>query len=136
MTDKKRKLYYWIFKGAGILISCALPIWAICERFPLWTETSGAGVTIGAGLVLIAIVLLIVFRRTVFKFAKDKLNLKYAPPMTIWIIFLIISYSLIYITDAIQSLNTVFWMGLIGSAIGSLLTYIAEHKFTEVKADE
>ncbi len=136
MTESKRKLWYWIFKVAGILISCALPIWAICERFPLWTEKSGAGVTVGAGIVLIAIVLLIVFRRSVFKYAKDKLNLKYAPPITIWIVFLIISYSLIYIADAIQALNTVFWMGFLGSAIGSLLTYIAEHKFSEVTTDE
>jgi hypothetical protein len=60
MTEKKRKTLYWVFKLLGILISCALPIWAICERFPIWTEKHDAGYSIGVGAILILVVLLVV----------------------------------------------------------------------------
>lgn len=125
MTEKKRKLLYWCFKIASIIVSCALPIWAICERFPLWTADHGTGRTVSVGIILVAIVLLIVFRKTVFDFIKDRFNLKHAPPLAVWIILLIISYILVYIGDVMRDMTTVFWMGLLGCAIGTVLTFIA-----------
>ena len=133
MTEKKRKLLYWLFKGASVLIACALPIFAICEKFPLWTEESGAGRSVGAGVIMIGIVLLIVFRRSVFTFIKDHLNIKYAPPITIWLVLILISYGMIYISNALRDMNTVFWMGFIGSAIGTVLTYISDQFKAEDK---
>lgn len=129
MTERKRKTLYWTFKIASILISVALPIWAICAKFPIWTEQSGAGRSVGAGVILIGIVLLIVFRRTVFDFLREHLNLKHAPPLAIWLVLIIISYTFVYIADAVRDMNTVFWMGFIGCAIGTLLTYIGENCF-------
>lgn len=136
MTDSKRKKLYWLFKVASILISCALPIWAICAKFPIWTEQSGAGRSVGAGVILIAIVLLIVFRRTVFDFAREHLNIKHAPPMTIWLVLIVISYTFVYIANVMRDMNTIFWMGFIGCAIGTLLTYIAESCFGKKGDDE
>ena len=130
MTEKKHNTLYWVFKILGILISCALPIWAICEKFPIWTVEHGTTHSVGVGIVLILIVLLIIFRRTVFNFIKDKLNLKYAPPLVVWIVLLIISYIMIYIGNFMRDMTTVLWMGFIGCAIGTLLTYISE-KFKE-----
>lgn len=132
--DRNRK-YYWLFKILSVIISCGLPILAICEKFPVWTQSNGTGYSVGVGVVMIAIVMLIVFRRTVFEFAKAHFNLKYAPPITIWIVFLIISYALIGLSNVLKDMNTVFWMGLIGCAIGTVLTYISE-RFKEVKTDE
>lgn len=129
MTAAKRKALWWLFKALSVIVSCALPIMAILEKFPLWTEEAGTGRSVGAGLVLILLVLLIVFRKTVFDFIRDRLNLKHAPPLTIWIVLIILSYSLIYISGILRDMNTVFWMGLLGCAIGTLLTYIAEHAF-------
>lgn len=125
MTERKRKLLYWCFKVASILVSCALPIWAICERFPLWTADHGTGRTVSVGIILIAIVLLIVFRKTVFDFIKDRFNLRHAPPLAVWIVLLIISYILVYIGDVMRDMTTVFWMGLLGCAIGTVLTFIS-----------
>jgi hypothetical protein len=125
MTEKSKKLY-WAFKIASILISCALPIWAICAKFPIWTEQSGAGRSAGAGLILIGIVIIIVFRKTVFDYIRDKLDIKHAPPLVIWLVFIIISYTFIYIADIMKDMNTIFWMGFLGCAIGTLFTYIAE----------
>lgn len=138
MTERKRKALFWLFKCAGILISCALPIWAICEKFPLWTEEHGTEHSIGIGAIMIAIVLVIVFRKTVFDFIRDRLDLKHAPPLVVWLVLLIISYIIIYLSTVLQDLTVVLWMGFIGCAIGTVLTYVS-NKFDikkEVVANE
>lgn len=135
MTERKRKTLYWVFKLFGILVSCAFPIWAICEKFPLWTETHGTSHSVGVGVILILIVLLVIFRRTVFNFIRDKLNLKYAPPIVVWLVMLIVSYIMIYIGNVMRDMTTVLWMGLIGCGIGTVLTYISE-RFKKVSEDE
>ena len=125
MTETKRKTLYWIFKLASILISCALPIWAISEKFPIWTEKHGTTHSIGIGFVLVIIVILIVFRRTVFDYIKDHFDLKHAPPLMVWLVMLVISYVFIYLGEVMRDMTTVLWMGLIGCAIGTVLTYIS-----------
>jgi hypothetical protein len=129
MTEKKRKRSYWLFKILSVVISCALPIWAIWEKFPIWTYTYGTTRSVGVGGILALIVVLVVFRKAVFNFIRDKLKLRHAPPLAVWLVMLIISYILVYIGNFIRDLNTIFWMGLIGCAIGSVLTFIAEHRF-------
>ncbi len=136
MTETKRKKLYWTFKLAGIVISCLLPIWAICEKFPIWTVQHGTGHSIGVGTILILIVVLVIFRRTIFKFFKDKVNLQHAPPLAVWLVLLIISYVMVYLGNVMNDMTTVFWMGLIGCGIGTFLTYIAENRFGEVNKDE
>jgi hypothetical protein len=129
MTEKKRKTLYWVFKIIGIVVSCLLPIWAICEKFPLWKVEYGTDRTVGAGGILILIVMLVIFRKTVFNFINDRLKLKHAPPLVVWLVMLVIAYVLTYINNFIQDLTTVFWMGLIGCAIGTVLTFIAENSY-------
>lgn len=136
MTEKKRKTLYWVFKLSGIFISCLLPIWAICERYPLWTETHGVSQSIGAGGILAIIVLVVIFRKTVFNFIRDRLHLRHAPPLLIWLVMLIISYVLMYLARFLQDMTTIFWMGLIGCAIGTFLTFIAENAFGRKKKRE
>jgi hypothetical protein len=48
---------------------------------------------------------------------------------------LIVAYIIIYIGDVMRDMTTVFWMGFIGCAIGTFLTYISE-RFKEVKPNE
>lgn len=136
MTLRRRKLYYWLFKLSAILISCSFPVWAICEKFPLWTVTHGTTHSVGVGIVLIAIVLLIIFRRTVFDYIKEHLNLKHAPPLAIWCVLLIGSYVFIYLGEVMRDLTTVLWMGLIGCGIGTVLTYVSERFSTKEKLNE
>lgn len=131
MTEKKRKTLYWFFKLFGILISCALPIWAICEKFPIWSEKHDTGYSIGVGAILILVVLLVIFRRTIFDYIREKVNLKHAPPLAVWIVMLILSYILVYLGNVVKDMTTVFWMGLIGCIVGNVLTYIAESRFAK-----
>ena len=135
MSEKNRKRKYWLFKILSVAIACALPIFAVCEHFPVWKVNHGTVRSIGAGGIICLIVLLIIFRKSVFNFLSDKLKLKHAPPMVIWIVMLIISYILMYINRFIQDLTTVFWMGLVGCAIGTVLTYIAEHFYGKKKEE-
>lgn len=137
MTEKKRKRLYWLFKTLGIVISCALPIWTICDRFPLWTDNYGTTRTVGFGVILIAIVMVIIFRRTVFDFIRDHYNLNHAPPLAVWLVMLIVSYILVYIGEVMRDMTSVFWMGLIGCGIGTVCTFVSE-KFNDkdVKPNE
>ena len=127
MPEKKCKIKYWILKALSVLISCGLPIYAVYEHFPLWSVSYGASRSVGAGFVIILIVVAIIFRKSVFNYMKNKMKLQNAPPLAIWLIMLAISYLLLYINQFIRDLTTVFWMGLIGCAIGTFLTYIAEN---------
>ena len=137
MKEKRNKILYWVFKVLSVLISCALPIWAIYERFPMWTEAYGTGRSIGTGAILVIIVVLIIFRKSVFDYIVEKLKLKHAPPLAVWLALLVVSYILVYIAEFMRDLNTVLWMGFIGCAIGTVITYIAEHCFRKkVEKDE
>lgn len=129
MSEKKRKAYYCLFKVLSILVSCAFPVWAIYEKFPLWRTTYGNTRSIGVGTILAIIVLAIIFRTTVFNFIKDKLKITHAPPLVVWLILLAISYVLVFIGQFMGDIVIVLWMGLIGCSIGTVLTLIAEHKF-------
>ena len=135
MTEKKRKSLYWGFKLLAIIVSCFLPILAICEKFPIWKDTHGEAHSAGVGAVMIAIVILIVFRRTVFDFIRDRLDLKHAPRLMVWMVMLVVAYAAMYIGNFMRDMTIVLWMGLIGSAIGTFLTYLS-NRFGEVKSDE
>lgn len=128
-TEQKNKIFYLIFKIGGIIVSCLLPIWAICEKFPIWSEVHGAEKSVGVGAVLILIVLTIIFRKAVFKFLADRLKLDHAPPLAVWLILLIVSYVLIFIGNFLRDLTTVLWMGMLGCALGTMLTFVGENYF-------
>jgi amino acid transporter len=132
MTEKKHKRLYWLFKTLSVIISCAFPAWAILEKFPMW-RTEGNVRALGVGSILMFIVILIVFRKSVFEFIRAKFNLHHAPPLAIWLTLIVISYILIFIGEFMRDLTTVFWMGLLGCTIGTVLTFIAENKFAYVK---
>ena len=134
MTETKRKRLYWSLKILSIIVSCALPIWAVCEKFPLWQTEHGTTHSIGVGIILVGIVLLVVFRRTVFHFIRDKLDIKHAPPLTIWVVFLIIAYIMMFLGNFMQDMTTILWAGFIGCCIGTILTCFAER--TKGKGDE
>lgn len=135
MSEKKRKIKYWALKVLSIIISCLLPMYAVWDHFPIWTENHGTVRSIGAGGIICLIVLVVIFRKAVFNFLKDKAKINHAPPVVGWLVMLIISYVLLYISNFIQDLTTVFWMGLVGCAIGTVLTWIAENKYGKKEAD-
>lgn len=129
MSEKKRKAYYRLFKSLSVIISCAFPIWAICEKFPLWKVHYGTTHSIGVGSILAIIVILIIFRKSVFEYIRDKLKITHAPPLAVWLVLIAICYVFIFIGNFLKDMTIILWMGLIGCAIGTVLTFIAENKF-------
>lgn len=136
MSEKKRKRLYGLFKTLSVLIACALPVWAIIERFPIWKTNYGQHHSIGVGGILVIIVLLIIFRKAVFNFLKEKLKITHAPPLAVWLVLIAISYVLVFVGQFLMDMVVILWMGFIGSAIGTLLTFIAENKFGEKKEND
>lgn len=132
----KRNLIYWLFKGGGMGISAALPLWVVLEKFPLWVDTHGVARSIGAGGIIGIIVVLVIFRKTVMGYLKEKFKLSHTPPMTIWIICLVITYGLMTLVKFLYDLSLVLWMGLIGSIVGTLLTLAGETLFGEEEKNE
>ena len=135
-TDKKRNKYYWLFKIGSVVISCFFPIWSICEKFPVWKSVHGSTRSFGVGAILILIVIAIIFRKSVFQFFAERLKLKHAPPIFGWIVPLIIAYVLIFIGEFLKDLTKVLWMGLLGCAIGTVLTFIGENYFGKKEKED
>lgn len=135
MSEKKRKSLYCLFKVLSVLIACAFPVWAIMEKFPIWETTHGKTHSVGVGAILAVIVLIIIFRTSVFNFLRDKLKITHAPPLLVWLVLIAISYVLVFIGQFMEDVVTVLWMGLVGCSIGTVLTLIAEHKFGKKKED-
>jgi hypothetical protein len=135
MSEKKRKLCYFLCKLASVFVSCAFPIYAVCEHFPLWTVAYGTTRSVGAGAVISLAVVAVVFRRSVFCFLRDKCKLRHAPPLAVWMILLVLSYVLLYMVQFIRDMTTVFWFGLFGCAVGTALTFCAENFFGKRRED-
>lgn len=133
--SKKRKFFYWSFKFLSIVISCAFPMWAIYERYPMWVVEYGENRSIGAGGIMLLAVLLVICRKPLFNFMRDRLKLKYAPPIVIWLVLIVISYALLYISKFLYDITNVFWMGFIGCGIGAVLTFIAENFIRKENAE-
>lgn len=127
----KNNIFYWVFKGSGIGISAALPLWVVCDKFPLWVENHGVGKSLGTGGILGIIIMLVIFRDTVIGYIKEKFKIGHAPKLTWWIVGLVIIYSLLYIVKFLSDLALVMWMGLFGSIVGAMLTFAGEIFFGE-----
>lgn len=128
-AERKRNITYWLLKIGSIIISVLLPVWAICVKFPVWQLYHGNGKTIGVGAILILFVVIVVFRKTVVKFIVDKFKIKHMPPVLVWLILLMLAYGLQFISQFLPDIIIVLWMGVVGGAIGALMTFVAEQFF-------
>jgi hypothetical protein len=125
----KNNIFYWLLKCGGIGVSVLLPLWVVLEKFPLWVATHGTGRSLGAGGIIGIFVMLVIFRKTVMGYVKEKFKLSHTPPIMVWIVCLVITYALLFIIKFLYDLSLVLWMGLLGSVIGTLLTLAGETLF-------
>lgn len=135
MARVKNNFWYWLFKVLSVLVSLAFPGWAIYERFPIWISTHGTTHSIGAGGILMIVIVLFIWRRPVFSFLKDRLKMKYAPPLFGWGVLLAVYYILKFVSRFMSDIEVILWMGFFGGAIGAFLTFVAEN-FLRVEKNE
>ena len=135
MKRPKNNARYWIFKVASVIVSCAFPLWALYERYPVWFAFGEKKVFFGAGGIVAVLVVLFVMRKSVFGFLREKLKLRYAPPFIGWLFPMFLGYAIIYINSYAYDVVHVSKMGLIGGAIGMGITFIAEN-FLKVNKEE
>lgn len=112
---------------AGTVVSIAVPAWAIFEKLPIWTRHDGIKNSIGVGGVLILIITILTLRKTIFNYFKEKLKLKTAPPLFMWISLFIIVLVISAIGTIISDLKTICIAGIIGSGAGSLMIFFANN---------
>lgn len=134
--ETKRKIWYTLLKFTSILVSILFPAWAVFEKFPVWKTQYGSGRSFGVGAIILLVVVVIVFRKAVFDFLIEKFKLKHAPPIAVWFVLLVIAYILIFIGNFLRDLVIVLWMGALGCAIGTVLTFICENYFGKKENDE
>jgi len=126
-ANKKRNAIYWTLKALSVFISCALPILGIIDQFPIWKESSSTGRSVGAGIILIAVIVLIVFNKSVFAFLRDRLRLNYAPPLMIWLVLIVMTWGLMWLSSLMEDMMNIYILGFVGCLIGNVLTFIGEH---------
>lgn len=122
----KKRLKILSFKSAGVVVSVALPAWAILEKFPVWKAETGTVRTLGIGGIMVAIVAFVTFKRSILNYIKEKTGMKTAPPLAIWAVLLIASFALTAVANILVDMRVIFIAGLAGSGIGTVLNFIGE----------
>lgn len=137
MKKPTPKTLYWLCKVLSFIVSVGLPVWVVINKFPLWVATHGVTRSVGAGGIIIAIIVAVALRDQVFGYMKQRFKIGHAPKITGWVVGLIIVYSLMFIVKFLYDISQVLWMGFIGSIVGTLLTLSGEIFFNEneVKGD-
>lgn len=122
-------------RTGGIAVSIAAPAWAIFEKLPVWTKYNGIKSGLGVGGILILIITLFTLRKTVYNYFKEKFKIKTAPPLFIWINLFIVVLTISAIGTIISDLKTICLAGIIGSGVGSLMTFFANNIEEKMKEE-
>ena len=84
---------------------------------------------------LAALVLIVIFKKTIFGGIKERLKMKHTPPLLIWVVMLILAYAILSVCSFLLDIIMVLWMGLIGCGIGTILSMVAEFCFGKEEKD-
>lgn len=132
---KRTKVKYWICVVLSFLFSAIPPVVAVAQKFPIWEKTVSPAYTVGVGLVMAAIVLLICFRKTIIPVVRDKLGIKSIPPVFIWVAGLALAVFFEKINTFMTDVKVVIFAGMIGSAIGWAFSFASAYYDKKVKEE-
>ena len=122
----KRRIKLVSFRAAGASVAIGLPAWAILAKFPVWRTETGTLGMLGMGGIMIAVVALVTFKRTVLDFIKEKTGMKTSPPLAVWGVLLIASFILSAFAELLSDMRGIFIAGLVGSGVGTVLNIIGD----------
>lgn len=116
----KRKALVWLLRILAVAFTVGLPLAVIAYKFPLWRSQGGGGGAIGAGTIILVVIVLATFRKYIMAWAAEKLGALSAGVSLIllWSGLAIVCLILAAITTILEDLATVFIFAAIGAAVG------------------
>lgn len=127
MKTRKRKALAWLLRVLAVASMVGIPFSVIAYKFPLW-RSQGGGKAIGAGAIILLVILFATFRKYVTAWAAEKLGALSAGVSLIllWSGLAVVCLVLSSITTILEDLATVFIFTAIGAAVGVTLLTVAK----------
>lgn len=139
MTSKAEKAKRWTARCLRLLAYVsflAFPVWAVLDKFPLWVDKSGAAAAIGAGGVLIGIILAWTLRNALAAWLQKLLGGFAWSQSKFWCGGTVILLILNAVGGIVADLLVVWIAGCIGMAVGTALLLIAGRLARPAKPEE
>ena len=120
----------------SFVISAAVPIVVIWQKFPGWVHDVPAYKQVGFGAILAVLVLVGTFHKTVFRTIREKLGITSVPPVIGWAVgwgvFEFLTRAVRFLVD----MRVVCFAGLIGCAIGMACSAVSTWIYPDGKKDK
>ena len=123
----KFKAWAWVLRFLAWATTIGMPVAIIAYKFPLWRSQGGGSGALGAGTIILAVIILVTFRKYIMAWVTEKLGALSAGVslVLLWCTLAVVCMILASITTILEDLATVFLFSAIGAAIGVGLLYIA-----------
>lgn len=124
----KHKAIAWALRILAVAATVGLPFAVVYTKFPLWRAQGGRFGAIGAGAIILLIVIFVTFKKYILAWATEKLGTLSAGVslVLLWSTAAIICLAIAAITTIVQDLATVFIFAAIGAAVGVGLFSVAK----------
>lgn len=123
----KRKALVWLLRSLAVASTIGVPFSVVAYKFPLWRTQGGGSGAIGAGAIILLVIIFATFRRYVTAWIAEKLGALSAGVslVLLWSGAAIVCLILTSITTILQDLATVFIFAAVGAAVGVGLFAVA-----------
>lgn len=121
----KYKAWAWVLRILAWAVTVGMPLTIVAYKFPLWKAQGGGSGAMGAGTIILIIIVLVTFRKYIVAWAKEKLGALSAGVslVLLWSTLAVVCMVLASITTILEDLATVFLFSAIGAAIGVALLH-------------
>lgn len=120
MMTRKRKSLVLLLRVLAVVSMIGIPFSVIAYKFPLWRTQGGGAGAVGAGAIILVVILFATFRKYVTAWAAEKLGTLSAGVSLIllWSGLAVMCLILTAITTILEDLATVFIFAAIGASVG------------------
>ena len=120
VSEKKKKIWYYILYALGLLACVVPPVLATLEHFPVWMATGGTRIIVPAS----AVILLIISAIPLVKYLRKKIKTP-----AVWMVWIFLWFILRLLRPVIDGMISVAGIGAISNVSGALLMFAARKFF-------